>query len=170
MNKEGVLWTCSDSGKSGVMGVPPSPLPSECLDWRGVCKNGLQNLERLGVRGQNLDNKELAAFFSALACTVTASTMICFLNFAVKVRCHKWAVETFAIRKSSTDGHRVLQPTLRPAHSWLVRRGAGRSPAMDFQRTGIVSGVMAPKQNPHRTLVPWRQATRVARVKVSDDG
>jgi len=32
----------------------------------------------------------------------------------------------------------VLQPTLRPAHPWLWRRGAGRFPAIGFQRTGFV--------------------------------
>jgi hypothetical protein len=34
--------------------APPLLPPSECRDWRGVCKNGLQNLESQGVRSQNL--------------------------------------------------------------------------------------------------------------------
>jgi hypothetical protein len=51
--------------------APPSPTPSESLDWRGVYKNGLQNLEPLGVRGKNLDNKQLAAFFALDACTIS---------------------------------------------------------------------------------------------------
>jgi len=55
-----------------VPGVSPLPPPSECLDWRGVYKNGLQNLERLGVRGQNLDYKELADFFGGSMPTAIA--------------------------------------------------------------------------------------------------
>ena len=46
-------------------GVPPLPLPSESLAGRGVCKDALQNLEPQGVRGQNLDNKELAGLVRA---------------------------------------------------------------------------------------------------------
>jgi hypothetical protein len=64
-------------GKSRVEGyTPPSPLPSESLDWRGFCKNGRQNLEPQGFRGQNLDNKGLAAFFAVAACTASALTML----------------------------------------------------------------------------------------------
>jgi hypothetical protein len=29
----------------GFEGIPLPHPPSECLDWRGVCKNALQNLE-----------------------------------------------------------------------------------------------------------------------------
>ena len=50
-----------------LWGIPPSPHPSESLDWRGFRKNGPQNLERLGVRGQNLDFKELTGLFEAAA-------------------------------------------------------------------------------------------------------
>jgi hypothetical protein len=49
--------------KIGIRGVPPSPTRSECRDWRGFRKNALQNLEPLGLKGQNIDNKGLAAFF-----------------------------------------------------------------------------------------------------------
>ena len=42
------------------MGVPPLPPTSECLDWRGVCKNALQNLEPQGVAGKIFQNKDLA--------------------------------------------------------------------------------------------------------------
>ena len=35
----------------------PSLPRSERAAWRGVYKKGLQNLERVRVRGQNLDNK-----------------------------------------------------------------------------------------------------------------
>ena len=54
-------------GKGGEVGVPPSPHPSECLDWRGFYKNGLQNLEPVGVTGQNLDKKEVTSFSRAMA-------------------------------------------------------------------------------------------------------
>src|SRR5437016_14377284 len=57
------------SGISWQGWVAPSPTPSESLDWRGFCKNGLQHLESQGLRGRNLDNKELAPFFGAAACT-----------------------------------------------------------------------------------------------------
>src|SRR5438445_10626558 len=52
-------------------GIPPSPLPSESRDRRGVCKKCLQNLEPQGFRGQNLDNKGVAAFFEVAACTAS---------------------------------------------------------------------------------------------------
>jgi hypothetical protein len=71
----------------------PLPHPSERLDWRGVCKNALQNLEPQGFRGQNLDNKGLRARFAALAQTASALTMICSLNLEVKVRCHRGGAE-----------------------------------------------------------------------------
>jgi hypothetical protein len=47
----------------------PLPHPSRCLDWRGFYKNGLQNLEPLGLRGQNLQTKELSEIFSVSGCT-----------------------------------------------------------------------------------------------------
>src|SRR5258708_19372056 len=72
----------------GFSGVPPSPPPSESCDWRGVCKKCLQNLEHQGFRDQNLENKGLAAFFVVVARTASALTMICFLEFEVKVGCH----------------------------------------------------------------------------------
>jgi len=69
-------------------GTPLPPPPSESLDWRGVCKNGLQNIEPLRVRGQNLDFKDLASFFYKRLITAFASIMICFLKFWRKGRCH----------------------------------------------------------------------------------
>lgn len=72
----------------GSKGVPPSPHPSESRDRRGACKNGLQNLEPEGVRGQNLENKEVVAVLAIVSSTASALTMICSLNFTVKVRCH----------------------------------------------------------------------------------
>jgi len=74
---------------SGRPGGTPSPLPWESRDWRGVCKNGLQDLERLGFRGQNLERKGLAVFFAVDVCTASALTMICSFGFEVKVGCHK---------------------------------------------------------------------------------
>ena len=94
------------------LGVPPPPSPSESLDWRGVCKNGLQNLERLRVRGQNLYNKGVAASFAEALSTASALTMICCLNFEVKVGCHKSGMW----KKSKI-------PTLRQAQDRLSRKG-----------------------------------------------
>jgi hypothetical protein len=75
---------CFISGKaeenSKLRGIPPSPHPYERLDWRGVCKNALQNLEPLGVRGQNLENKGVAAVFAMTTCT--ASALIIFYSLA----------------------------------------------------------------------------------------
>jgi hypothetical protein len=65
-------------GKPGSFGgTPPPPTPSKSLDWRGVCKSGSQNLEPLGVRGQNLDNKGVAAFAAMAGTTDSAFPMIC---------------------------------------------------------------------------------------------
>ena len=36
-------------GNCGASGYPPSPSPVICLDWRGVRKKCLQNLENKGV-------------------------------------------------------------------------------------------------------------------------
>jgi hypothetical protein len=79
--------------KRGWEGYPLPPPPSESRDWRGVYKDGLQNLEPLEVRGQNLDNKELTSFFATAAYTAHALLMICFLFVERKGRCHKGAVE-----------------------------------------------------------------------------
>ena len=75
-------------GNTCLRGIPPSPTPLKSLDWRGVCKNGLQNIERLGVRGQNLDFKELAGFSASSSRTAFALAIIRFLNFRRKGRCH----------------------------------------------------------------------------------
>ena len=75
-------------GSPSLEGIPPSPTPLKSRDWRGVCKNGLQNLERLGVRGQNLDFNELADVLASGSPIAFALTMICFLRFQRKGRCH----------------------------------------------------------------------------------
>jgi hypothetical protein len=62
-------------------GYPPLPRPSERLDWRGFCKNGLQNLEPQEFMGQNLDNKRLVAFFVVAAPSATALIIFCSLLF-----------------------------------------------------------------------------------------
>ena len=53
---------------AGLWG-PPGALPLKGLTGAGFCKNGLQNLERLGVRGQILDNKRLTVFFATFVYT-----------------------------------------------------------------------------------------------------
>jgi len=79
----------------------------ESLDWHGVCKNDLQNLEPTGVRGQNLELKELTGFFESGFCTASALTMICSLSFRVKVRCHMGGVEKLVgvLPRSAGLGH-----------------------------------------------------------------
>jgi hypothetical protein len=73
--------------------VPLPPTLSESLDWRGFYKNALQNLEPQWVKGQNLDNKELAGLVKRDPGTAHALTMIRFLWEGRKVRCHKDGVE-----------------------------------------------------------------------------
>lgn len=68
----------------------PSPSPSGSLDWRGVCKNALYNLE----------NNELRRPSEILALTASALTMVCSFYFVVKVRYHKRALEAFGHRGS----------------------------------------------------------------------
>jgi hypothetical protein len=58
------------------------------LDWGGVCKNGLQNLEPQGVRGQDIDNTRLTAVFAIAARTASALVMIYFFAVGGKVGCH----------------------------------------------------------------------------------
>jgi hypothetical protein len=67
----------------------PSPLATESLDWRGFCKNALQNLEPQELRGQDLDNEGVTIRLAFLVSTASALTMICRLNFEVKVGRHK---------------------------------------------------------------------------------
>jgi hypothetical protein len=76
-----------------LRGTPPSPHPSESLDWRGFCKNALQNLEPQRFRGQNLDDKGVSALLAGFAYTAFALAIICSLNFEVKVGCHNGSVE-----------------------------------------------------------------------------
>src|ERR1035438_3598148 len=78
-----------DFGKRRARGGYPLPTPLETLDWRWVYKGGLQDLERLGLRGQNRDNKRVASHFVVGACTASALTMICFYYLRGKVGCHR---------------------------------------------------------------------------------
>ena len=55
-------------GRYAGLGAP-GPLPLKGLTGAGFCKNGLQNSERLGVRGQIHDNKRLTVFFATFVDT-----------------------------------------------------------------------------------------------------
>jgi len=78
----------TDLGEGLLFAVPPPPSLHAWRDWRGVCKNGLQNLERQGFRGQNLDYKRLNPFALIESYTAYALAMICFSFCEGKVRCH----------------------------------------------------------------------------------
>jgi len=78
-------------------GYPPPP-PSECLDWRGVCKKCLQNLDVKEVRGQNLDSKGDRPPVAVFIYTASALTIIRLLRARGKVRCHMLAVDFFGSR------------------------------------------------------------------------
>ena len=73
---------------AGFLRYPPPPPPCEGLDWRGFCKMCLQNLERVRVRGQNLDSTGLAGVSLTSLRTATAVAMICSLDSKRKGRCH----------------------------------------------------------------------------------
>jgi len=85
---QNLFLSSSRMGSPSLEGIPPSPTPVKSRAWRGFHKNGLQNPERLGVRGQNIDFKELAGVLASGSLTAFALTMICFLRFQRKGRCH----------------------------------------------------------------------------------
>lgn len=96
-------------------GYPPSPHPPRSRAWRGFCKNGLQNIERVGVRGQNIDFKDLTSFFEPTEQTAFALAIFYFPDFWRKVRCHNRPVEISgshsitwaAVRDRSSQSHRI---------------------------------------------------------------
>jgi hypothetical protein len=92
-NKFSIAWNYAPVLETilGIWGLsqgsPPTP-SLESLDWRGVCKECLQNLERVEVRGQNLDDKRVAQSLERPPETPCAVAMICFFFISRKVRCH----------------------------------------------------------------------------------
>ncbi len=91
----------------GLRGIPPPPSPCESLDWGGVCKNGLQNLEGKPLRGQNPDNKGLAVFFAVATCTASALTIFCLIC--------SWTQGQMSHHDSGVCGFRGLRMRVR---SW----------------------------------------------------
>jgi hypothetical protein len=79
----------------------PSLHPLKSRDWRGVCKNGPQNIELLRVRGQNIEFKELAGVFVSGSFTAFALAIMCSLKFSRKGRYHigLW-ISLLAVEKS----------------------------------------------------------------------
>src|ERR1700680_4198983 len=88
----------ANSGKFRLRWGTPPPSPLKRLDWHGLCKKALQNLEPLRLRGQNIDNKRVMGLLAAFALHCLRLTMICFLNFEVKVGRHR------AMRKPEDSG------------------------------------------------------------------
>jgi hypothetical protein len=97
----------------GCEGYPPPPHPLERLDWRGFRKKCLQNLEAVGVRGQNLENKRVAGISHPSLSTASALTMICLVCGVVKVRCHMRPVDRFEI-------HAILGEALKSRYRVLL--------------------------------------------------
>ena len=58
-------------------GIPPPPHPSKSRARSGFCKNGLQNIERVRVRGQNIDFKDLVSLSGLPGQTAFALAIIC---------------------------------------------------------------------------------------------
>ena len=109
----------------GSVGTLPCTRPPEDLDWRGFCKNTLQNLKRLGVRGQNLENKELAAYVAVAGSTAFALTMICLLNLRVKSVSDVTALSCGKIFWGRTGLNR--QPPEKPILILHALRGPGKA-------------------------------------------
>ena len=93
-----------------IQGIPPSPPSLKTLEWRGFRKNGLQDLEPQGFRGQNIDNKGLMPLNAFLERIAFALSMICAFNCVVKVRCHINA----DIVVDSEDGGAVVDSDMGP--------------------------------------------------------
>ena len=64
-------------GKTHIPRGTPLPHPSESLDWRGFRRVVLQNLERLGVKGQNIDFEGLEGSLATSICAAFALAIIC---------------------------------------------------------------------------------------------
>jgi len=68
------IWDCGE--------IPPPSGISESRDGRGSCKNALQNLERVGVKSQNLENKRVAAILGFVTSTAFGLLIVnCFLSW-----------------------------------------------------------------------------------------
>jgi hypothetical protein len=88
------------------------------LTGAGSAKSGLQNLERQGFRGQNIDNKGLAAFPAAVAyrfasatfaATILASTIIGSFGASGKVGRHTPGLWKFTERRRGVEGLERLE-------------------------------------------------------------
>jgi hypothetical protein len=94
----------SVSGKIAGFAEVPLPPPLNAATGAGVCKNALQNLERQGFKGENLEYKRVRSPLPISVCTASALTTICGLNSWIKVRGHTglW----------KTEGESRANPTL----------------------------------------------------------
>ncbi len=142
---------CFISGKYGLAGYTPYPTPLKSLDWRGVCKNGLQNLEPQGFRGQNLDNKGLAVFLAVAVCTASALTIFCFLACGWQGRmshheCDPCGFQAFRrLQRARKCGGASMRP-LCPG-SWSHPSKTSTNGATSAQRWGQSAGTSQPKQS-----------------------
>src|SRR5580698_3052094 len=125
-----------------ILGVPPSPPPLEGLDWRGFCKNALQNLERQRFTGQNPDNKGVSDSSAVSGCAASALIIICRLKTWVKVEDHKglWKIVisdlVWLTGILNHRGHRGTPPLgrwrvlrLHLASLWILLTHLAASPA-----------------------------------------
>ena len=103
-------------GKPHVTGgIPPPPTLPEAAPGAGFAKMACKNIERVGVRGQNIDFKDLTSFFEPTEQTAFALAIFYFPDFWRKVRCHNRPVEISgshsitwaAVRDRSSQSHRI---------------------------------------------------------------
>ena len=91
------IFPCPVLGNGWGWGYPPSPTPSESLDWRGFRKDAAQNLERQGLEVEIFKTNGLGPLCRDFVSTCFASSIFCFINYRVKVRCHngRWKSRVF---------------------------------------------------------------------------
>jgi hypothetical protein len=96
----GAFWSVFQADKSVyfsvILGGIPSPTPLESRAGRGFCKNGLQNLERLGFSSQNLERQGVSSRVAGFPSTASAFAMMRFLKTRSKGRCHKLPLWIFS--------------------------------------------------------------------------
>jgi|SRR5580658_722802 hypothetical protein len=111
----------------GLLGTPLPPTPLKALTGAGFAKNGLQNLERLGLRGQNLDNKDFMAAGAVAVPVASALKSSASLVLRSRLDVTRWGwclwISERAFQAAECDWPRRKHRFPRPAN----RRDVGHS-------------------------------------------